>query len=370
MVMEVVQYYNALNADPTYDGHFEQLYTSAFASIMGGGHADAVATGTCALFVAVAALHLPKGSEVLVSPITDPGTLAAICLNGLRPRLIDCRAGSYNVDFEQFACRITSEVTAAIIVHAAGQPSEIGPIAKECELRGIKLIEDCSQAHGAKTAGRFVGTFGDLACFSTMYGKAHITGSSGGVIFTRDAELFDRVRAHGDRGDPLGRRRLKPRDPSEFLFPALNVHSNEFACAIGYASLQRLADTIQRRYSFLECLRAKLLEKSDRCRIYPFVRSDSPYFCPIMIDTRGLACDKVRFAEALRDEGISSIKPHYRLLVADWPFLRPYLADQFATENARRVLQVSFNLDFHENYGDVEAVDIANAIRSVEKRYM
>lgn len=66
MVIEAVGYYGDRRADPAYEGHFEQLYTSAFAATMGGGYVDAVATGTCALFVAVASLHLPTGGEVLV----------------------------------------------------------------------------------------------------------------------------------------------------------------------------------------------------------------------------------------------------------------------------------------------------------------
>ena len=83
-----------------------------FVEMMGGGYADAVATGTASLYVALAALDLPKGSEVLVSPITDPGSLAAIVLNGLKPRLMDSMPGSYNVGPEQFAARITPDVTA------------------------------------------------------------------------------------------------------------------------------------------------------------------------------------------------------------------------------------------------------------------
>src|ERR1700761_5303194 len=80
MVLEVLDYYRERNVDPGYEGHFETMYCRAFADMMGGGYADAVATGTSSLYIAVAALDLPKGSEVLVSSITDPGSLAAIVL--------------------------------------------------------------------------------------------------------------------------------------------------------------------------------------------------------------------------------------------------------------------------------------------------
>ena len=111
MVIEVLDHYAERKVDPGYQGTFEKIYTDAFVDMMGGGYADAVATGTSALYVAVAALDLPKGSEVLVSPITDPGTLAAIVLNGLKPRLMDSKPDSYNVGPEQLAQRITKNVS-------------------------------------------------------------------------------------------------------------------------------------------------------------------------------------------------------------------------------------------------------------------
>ena len=78
MIQEAIAFYRAKKIDPGYQEHFEKLYTDGFVAMMGGGYADAVASGTAALYVSLAALDLPKGSEVLVSPITDPGTLSAI----------------------------------------------------------------------------------------------------------------------------------------------------------------------------------------------------------------------------------------------------------------------------------------------------
>jgi len=83
MIQECIAYYRERQVDPGYQGTFEKLYTDAFVAMMGGGYADAVATGTVALYIALAALDLPEDSEVLVSPITDPGTISAIILNRL-----------------------------------------------------------------------------------------------------------------------------------------------------------------------------------------------------------------------------------------------------------------------------------------------
>jgi len=226
MVLEVLDHYAERKVDPGYQGTFEKIYTDAFVEMMGGGYADAVATGTSALYISVAALDLPKGSEVLVSPITDPGTLAAIVLNGLKPRLVDSRPDSYNVGPEQFAERITPNVSAAIIVHAAGYAAEIDKIAEIARKHGIKVIEDCSQAHFARHKAKPVGSFGDIAAFSTMYRKAHMTGPSGGLVYSRNLDIFRSALVHSDRGKPRWRDEFDDRNPStcrparRFIFPS------------------------------------------------------------------------------------------------------------------------------------------------------
>src|SRR3954453_1410748 len=251
IIAEVIAYYRERRLDPGYQGEVEKRYTDAFVAQMGGGYADAVATGTAALFIAVAALRLPEGSEVIVSPITDPGSLAAIILNRLVPRVADSAPGSYGMGVEQFVARITPKVRAVMVVHSIGQPVNVRDVVREAHARGIRVIEDCSQAHGAKVGGRPVGNFGDIAAFSAMYRKAHIAGGSGGVIYSRNEELFRQAFAHADRGKPRWRKDFSDFDPSGFLFPALNLHTDEISCGIGLMSLGRLQDTIMRRLVFV-----------------------------------------------------------------------------------------------------------------------
>ncbi|MDE1932062.1 MAG: DegT/DnrJ/EryC1/StrS aminotransferase family protein, partial [Alphaproteobacteria bacterium] len=128
MIERCLAYYRDRKIDPGYQDVFEKQYTDAFVAMMGGGYADAVATGTSALFVAVAALDLPKGSEVLVSPITDPGSLSAIVLNGLKPRLCDSMPDSYNIGLDQVQARLAPGVSAVMVVHAAGQAAPVDKI--------------------------------------------------------------------------------------------------------------------------------------------------------------------------------------------------------------------------------------------------
>ena len=368
MIAEAIGYYRARGLDPGFQDHFEALYTDAFAKSLGGGYADAVASGTLALYVALAALELPEGSEVLVSPITDPGTLSAIILNRLKPRLVDSRPDSYNVGVEEFARRIGPAVKAAIIVHSIGQAAPIGPIVEEAHRRGIRVLEDCSQSHGACWQGRPIGTFGDIAAFSTMYRKPHMAGGSSGVVYTRDLDMHHLALAYADRGKPRWRDDHDDRDPRSFLFPALNVHSDEISCAIGVASLGRLGETIRRRLDFVdECARL-LVERSTACTPYAHSRADSPFVVPVILDPAKVSCNTVAFAEAVRAEGIP-LNTRYRYVVAEWPWVHKYLADDFATPVAFSIRDRSFALYVNENYGAAEAADVVEAIVKVERHY-
>ena len=368
MLEQAIAYYRERKSDPGYQGPFEKMYTDAFVAMMGGGYADAVATGTVALYVAIAALDLPKGSEVLVSPITDPGTLSAIILNGLKPRLMDSKVDSYNVGVKEFVERITPTVTGVVVVHAIGQACAIDKIVAEAHARDIKVVEDCSQAHGAKVMGRMVGTFGDIAAFSTMYRKAHMTGASGGVVYSRDLELYRKALAFADRGKARWIKDFDDRNPNTFLFPALNLHTDELSCAIGLASLSRLTDTIVNRLAFVGDVSARLAEAATVCRPYGYSPADSPFIYPVVVETDQISCSKLEFAKAVEAEGIG-LNPHYQYVAADWPWVKPYLADSFATPNARAIRDKTFNLYLNENYGEREAQDTASAILKVERYF-
>jgi dTDP-4-amino-4,6-dideoxygalactose transaminase len=367
-IAEVLAYYREKELDPGYDGIFEKRYTDAFVKYMGGGYADAVATGTASLYIAVAALQLPPGSEVIVSPITDPGSLASIILNGLVPRLADAAPGTFNMGAEEFVSRITPKVGAVMLVHSMGRAAPVEDIVKEAHARGIRVIEDCSQSQGARVKGQPVGNFGDIAAFSTMYRKAHMTGASGGVVYSRDVELFHRALAYADRGKPRWRNDFDDRNPNQFLFPALNLHTDEISCAVGVASLARLQDTILRRLAFLAEFSGRLKDRASVCAPFGYTPNDSPFVYPVLVDCERTTCTKQEFAKAVLAEGIG-LNPHYQYLVADWPYLKPYLADDFDTPNARAMRDSSFMLYLNENYGLSEASDCTKAIVKVEKRY-
>ncbi|HUO44204.1 MAG TPA: DegT/DnrJ/EryC1/StrS family aminotransferase [Burkholderiales bacterium] len=368
MLEQAINYYRERNADPGYQDAFEKLYTDEFVAMMGGGYADSVATGTASVFIALAALDLPKGSEVIVSPITDPGTLSAITMNGLKPRLADSQPNDYNIGVQQFVDRIGPNVSAAVIVHATGQATDIDRIVQEAHARGVKIIEDCSQSHGAQILGRMVGTFGDIAAFSTMNRKTHISSGSGGMVYSRNLDIFRQALAHADRGKPRWIAGFDDRNPETFLFPAMNWNTDELSCAIGLASLRRLRDTIIRRLAFVSELAALLDEMDTMFSLLPWRPTDSPFVLPVFVDLARSKHGKIEIAEAVRAEGIG-LNPHYRYVVSEWPWLKPYLADDFGTPEALSSRNRSFCLYVNENYGSEEALDVAAALLKVDRAF-
>lgn len=365
-INSMLDWYGEQELDPGYQGHFEAHYCSAFGDFQGGGYADAVSSGTAALYVSIAALALPKGSHVLVSPITDPGTINAIILNGLKPKLLDSQPGCYNTSLQQIKERVDDQTTAVIIVHATGQAVAMQAIVQYCRQKQIKVIEDCSQSHGAVIGGQRIGTFGDIAAFSTMYRKPSITGPTGGVVYTRNIDLFHLALAHADRGKPSWLDSFDDRNPNEFLFPALNFHANEIACAIGLASLERLQDTINKRIAFVMRLSHELKKHTKVCRPQVVTKHDSPFILPIYIDD---CVDKLTFAEALLAEGIP-LNPHYQYIVAQWPWVKPYCVDDFDCPNARHARDRSFCLYLNEHYAEQEVRDIVAAIIKLERYFL
>jgi dTDP-4-amino-4,6-dideoxygalactose transaminase len=366
MLHEAIETYRAEGTDPGYQGIYEKRYTDDFVDTMGGGYADAVATGTASVFLAIAALSLPRDSEVIVSPITDPGTLSAIILNGLRPRLADARPNDYNMGAEEIRVRLTPKVSAIVVVHSAGQATEIDKIVELAREHNLPVVEDCSQSHGATLMGRPVGAFGDIAAFSTMYRKIHITGGSGGIVYSRNLDLFRNALAHADRGKPRWQKDFNDRDPSGYLFPALNWNTDELSCAIGISSLRRLRDTIVRRLAYVADLAAHLAEMDTMFSLYRWTPCDSPFIVPVYVDLARTGHTKKEIAEAIRAEGID-LNPHYSYVVSEWAWLRPYLSDDFTTPQARDARDRSFCLYLNENYGSEEAEDTAAAMLKVHR---
>jgi perosamine synthetase len=164
-----------------------------FAAYVGCSHGVAVTSGTTALHLAVAALDLPRGSEILVSSSTNIATALACYHNGCVAVPVDSEHASWNLDLDLIESLITPRTRAIIPVHLFGHPVAMDRLMEIAERRGIVVIEDCAESHGATWNGRMTGSFGHMACFS-FYANKIITTGEGGMITTNDAALAERLR--------------------------------------------------------------------------------------------------------------------------------------------------------------------------------
>jgi perosamine synthetase len=378
-ISQVIKYYQKKKQDPGYEGIFEKKLCNKFSRMMGGGYADACSSGTAAAFIAISALNLKKGSEVLISPVTDSGPLNALILLGLKPKLIDSSPNSYNVSLKQFLGRVSKKTKAAVIMHIGGETSQIYEICMEAKKRKIKIIEDCSQAPFAKSIWSkkyynkckqsYTGSYGDLSFFSTMFSKTISSCGSAGIIYTKNKNLYHNILAHADRGKQVWKKNLNLKDPSKALYPALNFNTNEFSSAITYASLSRVKKTIKDRINFLKKINI-LLKKTKTCFIqYEKFDLFSPFYVSISVRINLLRVNKLKFVNELKKEEIPLLGS-YGCVISEWKWAKKFLNDKFITKNAIDFKNKSFNLFLNENYSQREANFIFKKILKVEKKYL
>lgn len=368
-LLETINYYYSKKEDPPYNGVYEKKLCKKFSKFMGGGFTLAVSSGTASLYIAIQSLELKKGSEVIVSPFFDAGPLSALIFMGLKPVIVDAKKNSLNTDLEQIKKKITKKTSAIILVHTAGDPLEIKKIIKFTNKKKIKVIEDCSQSPGAKFEKKLLGTFGDICCISTMFSKSLSMSGSGGLIFTNKKKYIKKIIGYTDRGKPSWKKSANRRDPSQYIFPALNWNINEFSCSVGLASLSRLNKTIRDRLIAIKKIKSKLQSLSLTCKGYEISKESSPYYYPIWVDIKKITCSKIKFAQALIKEGIN-LNPDYKFLCQDWKWAKKYLKHKIWTPNAKKTRDSTFNLYINENFKNREIKDVVSAILKVEKFYL
>lgn len=163
-------------------------------------YAVALANGTLALDVALKALGIGKGDEVVVTSRTFLASVSSIVLAGATPVFADVDPASQNITAELIEHVLTDRTKAVICVHLAGWPCDMDPIMELARNRGLRVIEDCAQAHGGHYKGRPVGSIGDIGAWSFCQDKIMTTGGEGGMVTTKDRDLWSRMWSYKDHG--------------------------------------------------------------------------------------------------------------------------------------------------------------------------
>ena len=169
-------------------------FEQEFASYCGAAHAVGVNSGTAALQLALLACGIGKGDEVITAAFTSVATVAAIELTGARPVLVDIDPQHFSIDPERAEAAITPRTRAILPVHLYGCPADLVALQEIVRRKGLFLVEDCAQAHGAQVGGKKVGTWGDIAAFSFYPTKNLGAYGDGGAVVTGDPALAQRIR--------------------------------------------------------------------------------------------------------------------------------------------------------------------------------
>jgi perosamine synthetase len=202
-----------------------------FADYVGARHGVATSSGTTALHLAVQALGLGPGDEVLVSASTNIATALAAYHNGAVAVPVDSEGATWNLNLDLVEGLITPRTRAIIPVHLFGHPVDMDVLNEIAERHGLAVVEDCAESHGATVRGRQTGSFGNAACFS-FYANKIITTGEGGMVLTDDAELAERLRLL--RNLAFGRPRFYHEQPGH------NFRMTGYQAAMGRAQLRKI----------------------------------------------------------------------------------------------------------------------------------
>ncbi|MBI2143120.1 DegT/DnrJ/EryC1/StrS aminotransferase family protein, partial [Candidatus Woesearchaeota archaeon] len=173
-------------------GKFIPQFEEGFAKFCSSKYGVAVMNGTVALQLALAALGIKEGDEVIVPDLTFVATANAVKYLGAKPVFVDSEIETWNIDTGKIASAITKKTKAIIPVHLYGHPCDMDAIMQIAKKHSLFVIEDAAEAHGAEYKGKRVGSIGDVGCFS-FYGNKIITTGEGGMCITGDSKLAERM---------------------------------------------------------------------------------------------------------------------------------------------------------------------------------
>jgi perosamine synthetase len=357
-------------------GTFVRTLEERFARLMDMPHAHACSSGTAAIHIAIAALDPNPGDEIVSTPITDMGAITPILYQGAIPVFADVDPDTLNLTAETIERVLSPRTKAIVVTHLFGNPCDMTAIMKLANERGIAVIEDCAQAFMAEHAGKKVGTFGTIGCFSLQQGK-HITTGEGGIVVTHDAAIARRLFLLINKAWGYGD--AKP----DHYFIALNYRITELQGAVAVAQLEKLEEVASRRVALandftqrvsgLPGISTPTVARGDVCTYWKYA---------INVDASVLPGGAVSLAKRLAERGIASApryiqKPAFDCAVikdqktfgdSKWPFTlaRPeavdYSRERFPGSYAG--LEHVLVLPWNDRYEDIHVRYIAENLKA------
>jgi len=319
-------------------------------------HAFAVNSGSSAIHCALAALDLQKGDEIIVPALANIADCSPVLQFGAKPVFVDIDPKDFNIDPNKIENKVSERTRAIIIVHMYGQPARIDEIRRIADKYKLILIEDCAQAAGAKYKGKYVGSFGDISCFS-LYQTKHIICGEGGVVMSNNEKYTETIASVANNG--IMRQNLDDYDYNRIGF---NYQLTDIQAAIAIEQLHKLDRNNKKRRENAD--RFKLLLKNTGIQFqYSGENTEHSYFYLTGLLPRNLTSKRERFLDVVKDLGVP-IKKLYPLALTEVALLKHKVEQDcpIAQDITKRI----FNL--YVNPG-LDAQDIISMARAVEKAY-
>lgn len=286
-------------------------FEEKFAAFADSRHAVSLANGTVALDLALIALGIGPGDEVIVTPRSFVASVSSVVNAGAVPVFADVDEASGNISVETILPRLTGKTRAIVPVHLGGWPCDMPAIMQLAEQHGLRVIEDCAQAHGAHIAGRSVGSFGHVGAWSFCQDKIMTTGGEGGMVTTQDPALWRRMWEYKDHGKNWDKvRATDPAPGFRWLHDSFgtNWRMLEMQAAIGLVQLEMMPRWHRRRSEIAASYLA--LAREFPCLLSAPVPGEGfehawyRFYCYLNDDGMKAGWDRDRIIAAVTAEGI------------------------------------------------------------------
>lgn len=325
-----------------------------FAGTFGLQHVVAVNNGTTALVAALEVLDLEPGDEVLTTPFTFVATVNAILEAGATATFADISEDDFNIDPESVRERISERTKVLAPVHLYGQMADMAPIESLATERGLRILEDSAQSHGARYQGRAAGSFG-LGTFS-LYATKNLTTGEGGLISTDDAELADRLRILRNQG---------MRARYEYVMAGHNYRMTDLQAAVGIPQLGRYASILEARRRNAARLSEGLADAPGIVLPRELPGREHVWHQYTIRVTEDARVSRDEFVEQLSRHGVGSGAYYPRLITEYDSYRRHSRVSDADTPVAARIAGEVVSLPVHHHLSDDELQAVVSAVRSI-----
>lgn len=346
-------------------------FEAEFAALTGTRHAISLANGTLALELALYALDIGPGDEVIVPARTFIASASCVVARGAVPVVADVDPMSQNLTAETVRAVLTPRTRAIVAVHLAGWPCDMDSLMTLARERGLKVVEDCAQAHGATYQGRPVGSFGDCAAFSFCQDKIMTTGGEGGMLVTNDDALWQKAWAYKDHGKSYAAVFNRQHPPGfRWLHESFgsNFRMTEMQAAIGRRQLAKLPEWVAARRRNATILDAGLADIPGLRVARPpegFGHAYYKYYAFVEAQALKAGWDATRIQEAISAEGVPCYAGSCAEIYRERAFTERGWGPRERLPVARRLGETSLMFLVHPTLGEAEMADTVAAVKKV-----